>query len=205
MFIKLTRKDGSPIWLNASFIVTVEPTRGSGAVVVPIGDGLDYEVRESPEAVLALLDGAPVPAVVPVPTTDALTATPDDVSPDDPADATAVPAAGPDASPKAKTAKKTRAKAKASDAAAGEKKPAKPRGRSRKATLDLSDDDVERLKKLAPKSLKKLTNTLVAQFKVADAEATVAALVGRNVISLDQEHVKWSAPEAAASESPVAE
>ena len=33
MFIKLTRKDGSPIWLNASFVVTVEPLRGGGSVV----------------------------------------------------------------------------------------------------------------------------------------------------------------------------
>lgn len=82
MFIKLTRLDNSPIWLNASFVVTVEPRRGGGSVVVPIGDGLDYDVKESPERVLAALAGAPEPAVVPVPTRDALTQTPDDVSPE---------------------------------------------------------------------------------------------------------------------------
>ena len=39
MFIKLTRFDNRPVWLNASFIVTVEPRRdGNGAVVVPIGE-----------------------------------------------------------------------------------------------------------------------------------------------------------------------
>ena len=83
MYIRLTRIDGRPIWLNASFVVTVEPTRSGGAIVVPIGDGLDYEVREKPEAVLAMLEGAPVPNVVPVPPPKTLAPQPEDVSPDD--------------------------------------------------------------------------------------------------------------------------
>jgi len=83
MYIKLTRMNGQPIWLNASFVVTVEPTRSGGAIVVPIGDGLDYEVRETPETVLALLSGAPVPAVVPVPPPRALAPQPEDVSPEE--------------------------------------------------------------------------------------------------------------------------
>ena len=82
MYIKLTRKDGFPIWLNASFVVTIEPAKNGGAIVVPIGDGLDYEVRETPEAVLALLNEAPAPAVVPVPPPKSLAPQPDDVSPD---------------------------------------------------------------------------------------------------------------------------
>jgi len=82
MYIKLTRADGSPIWLNASFIVTIEPARSGGSIVVPIGDGLDYEVREKPEAVLAMLGDAPAPAVVPVPPPRSLAPQPDDVSPD---------------------------------------------------------------------------------------------------------------------------
>ena len=83
MFIKLTKLDGRPVWLNASFIVTVEPRRdGNGAIVVPIGDGLDYDVRESPETVLKTLEGAPVPTVVPVPVSDCLTKAPADVSPE---------------------------------------------------------------------------------------------------------------------------
>lgn len=81
MFIKLTKIDGSPVWINASFVVTVEPSRG-GSVVVPVGDGLDYDVREKPEAVLALLDGAPPVAVLPVPAVDALAPAPADVSPE---------------------------------------------------------------------------------------------------------------------------
>ena len=83
MYIKLTRMNGQPIWLNASFVVTVEPTRSGGAIVVPIGDGLDYEVRETPETVLALLAGSPAPAVVPVPPPRALAPQPEDVSPED--------------------------------------------------------------------------------------------------------------------------
>ena len=83
MYIKLTKLDGRSVWLNASFIVTIEPRRdGNGAVVVPIGDGLDYDVKESPETVLRMLEGAPVPTVVPVPVSDCLTKTPVDVSPE---------------------------------------------------------------------------------------------------------------------------
>ena len=82
MFIQLTRTDGLPIWINAAFVVTVEPLRNGGAIVVPIGDGLDYEVRESPETVLALLKDAPPAKVVPVRPPKTLTPMPDDVSPD---------------------------------------------------------------------------------------------------------------------------
>lgn len=82
MFIRLTRTDGLPVWLNASFIVTVEPARSGGSIVVPIGDGLDYDVKEPPETVLALLDAAPPAKVVPVPPPKALTPMPDDLSPE---------------------------------------------------------------------------------------------------------------------------
>ena len=82
MFIRLTRTDGVPVWLNACFVVTVEPSRGGGSIVVPIGDGLDYEVRESPDAVLSMLEGAPPVKVVPVPPPKSLTPRPDDVSPE---------------------------------------------------------------------------------------------------------------------------
>lgn len=82
MFIQLTRTDGQPIWINAAFVVTVEPLRNGGSIVVPIGDGLDYEVREAPETVLALLKEAPPAKVVPVRPPKALTRTPEDVSPD---------------------------------------------------------------------------------------------------------------------------
>ena len=82
MFIQLTRTDGVPVWLNACFVVTIEPARGGGSIVVPIGDGLDYEVREPPEKVLSMLEGAPSPKVVPVPPPKALVPRPDDVSPE---------------------------------------------------------------------------------------------------------------------------
>ena len=74
--------DGLPIWLNASFIVTIEPARSGGSIVVPIGDGLDYDVKEPPETVLALLNDAPPAKVVPVPPPKALTPMPDDLSPE---------------------------------------------------------------------------------------------------------------------------
>jgi len=81
MYIQLTRIDGSPIWLNASFIVTIEPTKNGGSIVVPIGDGLDYEVKESADVVLGLLKEAPCAAVVPVPPPKSLAPTSKDVAP----------------------------------------------------------------------------------------------------------------------------
>ena len=72
MFIKLTRLNGAPIWINGAYVVTVEKGRQVGAVVVPIGDGLDYDVKETPEQILAMIDGK-VEKVVPVAASDALT------------------------------------------------------------------------------------------------------------------------------------
>ena len=192
MYIKLTRFDHRPVWLNAAFVVTVEPRRdGSGSVVVPIGDGLDYDVRESPEEVLRLLDGCPVPQVVPVPVSDCLTKTPADVSPEPerkppeperkPLEEKPDTAAADEATKPAKKTAKPRK-------AAAEKKP-KP---VKKPKLDLSDDEVVRLGKLAPKTLPKLKNTLVTQFHVEDPSATVAALEAKGMLSLDGSRVTWS-------------
>ena len=206
MYIKLTRFDNRPVWINAAFVVTVEPRRdGSGAVVVPIGDGLDYDVRESPEEVLRLLEGCPAPQVVPVPVSDCLTKTPADVSPepdrkDEAVTASVTPPSGPSGllrrgicegadstvveAPAAKPAKKPRTK---KPAVAKKAKPAK------KPTLELSDDEVARLGKLAPKSIAKLKNTLSTQFRVSDISETVAALEAKGVIKLDGNHVNWTA------------
>lgn len=186
MYIKLTRFDNRPVWLNAAFVVTVEPRRdGSGSVVVPIGDGLDYDVRESPEEVLRLLDGCPAPQVVPVPASDCLTKTPVDVSPEPerkPPEEKSEPVIAPAVVKPAKKAAKLRK-------TAAEKKP-KP---VKKPKLDLSDDEVARLGKLAPKTLPKLKNTLVTQFHVEDPSATVAALETKGMLSLDGSRVTWGA------------
>ncbi len=64
MFIKLTRIDGQDVWFNSQYVVTVEPRKGSGALVVPLGDGIDYEVRESPEMIVAALGGDLAPGKV---------------------------------------------------------------------------------------------------------------------------------------------
>ena len=177
-FVRLTRLDGSPIWLNASFVVTIEPRKGGGSTVVPIGDGLDYDVRESPEAVLAYLDGAPVPEVVPVPTSDALTPTPEDVSPEDASAAEEPPAAPPPANSVAR---------------------ARP-GRDLRAqptVADLLDGEVARLRKMAPRTVKKLHNTIMTQFKSVNAEAAIATLATRGIIVIDGTRVYWQQPETA--------
>ena len=185
MYIKLTRFDNRPVWLNAAFVVTVEPRRdGSGAVVVPIGDGLDYDVRESPEEVLRMLEGCPAPQVVPVPVSDCLTKTPADVSPEPERKPVEKPAEEKAEALDAKPAKKP-ARAK-KPAAAKKAKPAK------KPVLELSDEEVTRLGKLAPKSIAKLKNTLSTQFRVSDVSETVAALEAKGVIKIDGNHVSWT-------------
>lgn len=215
MFIKLTRLDNRPVWLNAAFIVTVEPRRdGNGAVVVPIGDGLDYDVREKPDEVLRMLEGCPTPKVVPVPVSDCLTKTPADVSPEPeprrPVEDRRTEEKPSEAKPpEAKPAEEKPAEEKPTvvepveAASAEEKKPAKKPAKSRKPAaakkpakakkpvLELSDEDVVRLQKLSPKSVAKLKNTLASQFRVGDVSETVAALEAKGVLTLDGNHVTW--------------
>ena len=191
MFITLTRPDGTPIWINASFVVTIEPRKGGGSVVVPIGDGLDYEVRESPEAVLAMLGDAPSASVVPVPVSDALTPMPADVSPEPEPEPPAPPAE------EKPTRRSPRSKAKAAAPAASGKvsAAAKPtanrRAAAKPSVAELGDDDVERLRRLAPGSVKKLQNTLANQFNVTDAEKVVQTLAGRGVLEVSGSRVVW--------------
>ena len=197
MYIKLTRFDNRPVWINAAFVVTVEPRRdGSGAVVVPIGDGLDYDVRESPEEVLRMLEGCPAPQVVPVPVSDCLTKTPADVSPEPegtrggetlpPHDEDA-----PVARAEVSTTKPAKKPARAKKPAAAKKPKA-----VKKPVLELSDEEVTRLGKLAPKSIAKLKNTLSTQFRVADVSGTVAALEAKGVIKIDGNHINWTAADS---------
>ena len=205
-FIKLTRLDGDPIWLNASFVVTVEPRKGGGSVVVPIGDGLDYDVREPPEAVLAVLDGAPVPDVVPVPTSDALTPTPDDVSPDA-NDADVEKSDGAAAEKPAKKATRRTATRKRS-AAAVQQTPKFVPSPAPDSVVNLLDDELMRLRKMAPRTVKKLQNTIMTQFKSVNAEAAVTSLVTRGIITIDGTHINWLQPEGAVkmeSAGPAAE
>ena len=75
-------------------------------------------------------------------------------------------------------------------AAAKKAKPAK------KPVLELSDEEVSRLGKLAPKSIAKLKNTLSTQFRVADVSETVAALEAKGVIKIDGNHVNWAAADS---------
>ena len=229
MFIKLTKLDGTPIWINAVYVVTVEPRKGGGSVVVPVGDGLDYDVRESPEKVLAILGDVPAPPMVPIPSSDALTKTPADISPEPESNRQLVaearqdaaaqriepkPAAGGIESPVgmagtlvapetgAATEAVTRTEPADGSAAAEEKprkrarkttaakKPRAPR-KAKKPALPIPEAQVERLRKMAPGSVRKLQNTLQTQFKVEDAEGAVAALEANGVVKLDRDHVIW--------------
>ncbi len=206
MYIKLTRLDNTPIWINASFVVTVEPRKAGGSVVVPIGDGLDYDVKETPEAVLAMLGDAPAPAVVPVPAPPGLAPKTLGVAPEaEPAPVptpTAEPVAEPAPTPAKKTSRTRKAKASAPAAeaeaetaeSATDEKPAakKPRARrTKKPVLPLTEDEVARLKKLAPGTVRKLQNTLVAQFRTVEPEAAIVALEAHEILTIDRDHIVW--------------
>ena len=265
MFITLTRLDGSPIWINAAFVVTVEPRKGGGAVIVPIGDGLDYEVRERADDIITLVEKAQGIVSAPAPVTPSAPAVIEKAKPEkaaekpaggdgakdeppkfeDPnagapqvseaeaANAVAVVSAikkgtlrrAPAKAPAKKTTRKT-----AKSAAKAEEKPAEPptkedaapaadaekpvaepapapeaaafdvfaepgvRRTVDKTPLDLSTDQIDRLRAMAPKTVKKLLNSINAQFPVADPNSTIQALKDHGIITVDDKgHVKWDA------------
>ncbi|MBQ6337644.1 MAG: hypothetical protein IJI36_00745 [Kiritimatiellae bacterium] len=206
MFIKLTRTDGRPIWINPEFIVTVENRKDGGAIVVPAGDGLDYDVKESSDAVMRLCGGEP-PAEAPVPEPpppDPNEALPIVNAPDLPVDQAEATVQA--LREKVKRLRETAAAKKPDEKAVpsaepppaeapeAEPKPAaKPRKRTsrKKPAIDLTDEQMERLKKMAPGSRQKLLNTL-AHLKVPNAEATAVALLAHKVIEMTPDnHVKW--------------
>lgn len=259
MFVRLTKKDGAPIWFNASYIVTVEPMRSGGATVVPIGDGLDYEVRERADDIITLVEKAQGIVSAPAPVTPSAPAVIEkaaekpadgDGAKDEPpkfedpnagapqvseaeaANAVAVVTAikkgtlrrAPAKKTTRKTAKstaKSEAKTKADEppaeasesAADADKSAAEPepapateaaafdvfaatevRRTVDKVPVDLSTDQIDRLRAMAPKTVKKLLNSINAQFPVADPNSTIQALKDHGIITVDDKgHVKWDA------------
>lgn len=200
MFIQLTRADGLPIWINASFVVTVEPARTGGSIVVPIGDGLDYDVKEAPETVLALLKEAPPAKVVPVPPPKALTKTPDDVSPDtgyrrgDPESVEDVdqPAAE---TPKAGKKKPSRRKA------AAKKTEAAPPPSPPKAAPVEEPEDFEKiiadLKARKCRTAKRARNAIKSFFRKTDdseIDRIIEAMINRGYMLIGSDgHITWTA------------
>lgn len=210
MFIKLTRTDGRPIWINPEFVVTVEDRKGGGAIVVPAGDGLDYDVKESPDAVMRMCcgvaAGAPLaaepPPAEPQPPADQEQPAPEPTDALPMQDAPPVSVDQAEATVQALREKVKRLRkvaeaepkpladeAKAKPAA----KPRKKASRSKKPAIDLTDEQMTRLKKMAPGSRQKLLNTL-SHLKVPNAEATAVALIAHKVIEiLPDNHVNWLA------------
>ena len=239
MFIKLTQLDGKSIWFNQAYIVTVEPRRkGTGALVVPLGDGLDYEVHESPESIIEMLGGALKPAALPnasasaakkstssdknPDSSDKVQASEDPISPPDfridgglivSASSKPVPTPETGAKPENVTRKKSTSAPKAEKTTSATKAEKKKKTVTRKATaktvaksatakakkkpalppLPLTEDQLMRLQKMSPGSLRKLVNTLMSQFAVAETSPVVDALCAREIISItDQGHVNWN-------------
>ena len=221
MFIQLTRTDGVPVWLNACFVVTIEPARGGGSIVVPIGDGLDYEVRESPEKVLAMLDGAPIPKVVPVPPPKVLVPRPDDVSPEPEQSAAGsedVRNAEPEPRKKVRKTKKASAKKDGGaetaaapqsgdgEAEAPEVAPKAKRASARKKSADPAPEttalpDVfekiaEDLKSRKCRTVKRMRNAIKSFHGKTDPgeiDAIIEAMMGRGYILVETDgHVNWT-------------
>ena len=205
MFIKLTRTDGRPIWINPEFIVTVEGRKDGGSIVVPGGDGLDYDVRESPQAVIDMCGGKVVAAEIPPPPAQSADPPPQEKAAEEKGTASEAPtkkrgrraskaAAAPEPAPVPETPPATEPSAVAAEAEP-EKPAAKPRKRTsrKKPAIDLTDEQMARLRKMAPGSRQKLLNTLV-HLKVPDAEATAVALIANKVLEiLPDNHVNWLA------------
>ena len=212
MYIQLTRIDGSPIWLNASFIVTIEPTKNGGSIVVPIGDGLDYEVRESADAVLALLKEAPCAAVVPVPPPRSLAPTPEDVSPGS-LEADELAHEQKASAPRKTTRASARTKKSASAGSARKPKddakaepPAEVQDRGLAAADGVADEAappedpvgqiIEKLKAHKCRTEKRLMNFIRSSHKTmsdADALEVMDALKSRGYITVEGDgHVTWA-------------
>ncbi len=212
MYIQLTRIDGSPIWLNASFIVTIEPTKNGGSIVVPIGDGLDYEVGESADAVLALLKEAPCAAVVPVPPPRSLAPTPEDVSP---GNLEANEMANEQKASAPRKATRASAKAKKSASAGSARKPredakaetpAEVHDKELAAADGVADEAappedpvgqvIEKLKAHKCRTEKRLMNFIRSSHKTmsdADALEVMDALKSRGYITVEDDgHVTWA-------------
>lgn len=219
MFIRLTKKDGTFVWLNTEYIVTVEPVRTGGTIVVPVGDGLDYEVRESAETIISLVEGTPVAeiaaAVAETPEEAPAEATPDpeaapaevpvfeqtEVEVKSEAESAAAVAAviqltPPEAPAEGKPAKRSR-KTKGrpvpagTPATEGERKVVRHRA-ARKTPLELTEDQLARIRAMAPRSVKRLSNTLSSQFDVIEPETVIRSLVEHDIITVDeQSHITW--------------
>jgi len=223
MFIKLTKFNGDPVWINSQYVITVEERKvGGGSVIVPVGDDIDYDVQEEPEAVFKLMGEKPVQAKATRSKAKKTAAaepageTPAEEAAEKPAEEAApkpakasrkTSAAKQSVEKPAKTAaKKTRAKAaksaepsEAEESAAATSAEASlaadAAGQPPKAVLDLGENDVARLRKLAPRTLRKLYNTLMAQFKTADATVTAKALADSGVITVGtDDRIIWNIP-----------
>ena len=237
MFIRLTQLNGKPIWFNQDYIVTVEPSKGKGALVVPLGDGLDYEVLESPGAIIEALGGFIGPSSPAVSHKSPSKAAAEPVAaepleePDFRIDGGLIVPVQPPSQPSVKAGKKPEvpqetstkkpaaAKRNAKSAAAsekpvkatGEKKPRKtvkksaspksPRARKKAPpAIPLTEEQLVRLQKMSPGSMRKLVNTLMSQFAIAETAPVVDALIAREMISVtDQGHIDWKWRQAISS------
>ena len=63
-----------------------------------------------------------------------------------------------------------------------------------KPEIELLEDEIARLRKMAPRTVKKLQNTILTQFKGVNSEAAVTSLAARGIITIDGTRVNWLQP-----------
>jgi hypothetical protein len=181
-FVKFTRLDGgnTPVWVNASFVVTVEPRKGGGALIVPMGDGMDYEVKESPETVLEMLEGTQVSEVIAVPAPTGLTSMSAVVSAKSD-ERTEETSESPAVLEETQSEKKVTAKKAVAKKKSAEKKPATPKKRASAKTKEVPIDPfvveaVAFIRDCRPSSKKKIENTLKNKYRNKDDGAIESVL-----------------------------
>ena len=89
-----------------------------------------------------------------------------------------------------------KAAAKKAPAKKAVKKPAKKTTRKPRAKKTAeavpTAEQIERLRKMAPGSVKKLANTITSQLKLAGPDAIIDELSRQGVLTLDHDHVIWN-------------
>lgn len=215
MFIRLTSKyKRLPVWINPQFVASVEKCEHGGCVVGPVGAGVDFEVLEAPERVLALLSApdsqevapppeepaAPAPAPAPAPAVPETPGAPADSQPKPKKSTPAKPKGAAKKKSEQKPAAKKPAPGKAQKPQDGAQEPPPPPPAAAPADVGeppilpqaLPEAKLEKLRRLAPGSLGKLRNTLQKQFSVSNPQRAIEELMANAEIVIDGNRVLWS-------------
>ena len=168
--------------------------------MVPIGDGLDYDVKEAPETVLALLNEAPPAKVVPVPPPKSLTHTPDDVSPEvwsslgeEPNAKPEEPTAEPESAPQ-KRGRGRRSKAAAKKTANKEEQVPTPVETAVPADFDKIVADLKARKCRTARRMRNAIKSFFGKTDEAEIDHIIETMINKGLMLVAADgHVDWTA------------